>query len=143
MIFLAEGGVILTTTQIVAAVTVLSGAVALLYKTQQSNNAREIQRMEKNIADLESSKKSFEKVAGEAVEAATQINNYLRAQEGKPPLLPIAPVVTESNSPSTAAQRDSAILETLKAKVEAIRLGNNQPPRPEPEQAPIKVTKKE
>ncbi len=87
-------------------------------------------------ADLRSKSASNEKIRDEAVEAATEMAGYVLKKEGKPPMIPvIAPVVTQSNSPSTEKQRHEARIATAVAKLAAAKLAVGIEPRPEPERA--------
>lgn len=96
---------------------------------------REAERLEQNrlIADLESRKKSHEEIASEALKSAREMANYLLRKEGKPPLVPVAPVISESQSPSTAKQREDARIATQRAEMAQIKLEVGQEARVEPE----------
>lgn len=95
----------------------------------------EMREKDKARADLESVKKSYQEIAAEALRSATETANYYRQREGKPPIIPLAPVVSESHSPSTAAQRETALIQTMRATMAHVKSVVGQEPRPEPERA--------
>lgn len=129
MSFLAQAdGVTIPLSAIIGAVTVLGGAVVFLFKLLLGSK-------DKAIADLESRMKSLQEIADESARAAREMGNYLRAKEGKPPIIPVAPVISESHSPSTKRQRDEAHIATLRANLAATKLAVGLPPRVEPERA--------
>lgn len=86
-------------------------------------------------AEETSRKKSYQEIATEAIKSATDTANYYRQKEGKSPIIPLAPVVSESHSPSTEKQRETAIISTLRAEMAKVKLMTGQEPRPEPERA--------
>lgn len=87
------------------------------------------------IAELISVKKSHQEMATDAIRSATEMANFVRSKEGKPPIIPIAPVISESHSPSTEKQRETALIATMRAQMALIRVKMGQEPRQEPEQA--------
>lgn len=88
---------------------------------------------DRELAERLSMQKSYQEIAAEAIKSATETTNYYRAKEGKPPLIMAAPVVSESQSPSTAKQREVALIATMRASMAHIILENGQEPRAEPE----------
>lgn len=110
----------------------LVGAVTMLFKLLI---AAKDQAYSSKLAELESVKKSYQEIAAEAVKSAVDTTNFYRAKEGKPPVLLVAPVISESHSPSTLIQREVAAIQTLRATVAQVKLEENQPPRKEPDRA--------
>lgn len=84
---------------------------------------------------LDSSRLSWKELAKEGRQTTQGMANAVLEKEGLPPVVQVAPVVSESHSPSTEKQRDEAELATEKAAIVAIRLAVGQQPRPEPERA--------
>jgi len=121
----------------------LSTALGLVmaYMTTRLNmqiNAQKVvsKGLEEEKRDLQHRASSNEKIRDEAVEAATEMAAYVLKKEGKQPMIPvIAPVVTQSNSPSTEKQRHEARIATAIAKLAAAKLAVGIAPRPEPEHA--------
>jgi hypothetical protein len=73
--------------------------------------------------DLDALKKSYASIAEDAVKTAIDTTNfYRRKYEDKPPLVITAPVLPESHSPSTEAQREAAAIATLRAAMAVVAL---------------------
>jgi hypothetical protein len=113
-------------------VAALVAAIGMIFKLY-------VAAMEKRYDDLlkesEGFKKSYQEIALEAVKAQAETTNYYRVKDGKPPLAIVAPVISESHSPSTQQQREAALIATLRAKVAAAKLADDQEPRQEPDHA--------
>lgn len=124
----AADGVTIPISAIMGAVVVLGSAIGLLFKLLMGSK-------DKAIADLESRMKSLQEIADESTRAARDMGNFMRAQEGKAPIIPVAPVISESHSPSTKRQRDEAHIATLRADLAATKLAVGLPPRTEPVRA--------
>ena len=146
------GREVLDSTPVIIATMLLgSGAViAFLFKLLISSKDREMAlliaekdrmrfeietRNRQNEIEMESIKKSYEEMAAEALKSARDTANYYRAKEGKPPIIPVAAVISESHSPSTAKQREAAAIQTMRAEMAQIKLAVGQSPRLEPERA--------
>jgi len=128
--------------------TILAGAggvIALLFRLLITSKDREsalvMAEKDRVILELESVKKSYQEVAAEALRSALDTTNWYRQRDGKPPLIPAAPVISESHSPSTEKQRETAALQTMRATMAAVKLVTGQEARQEPphaqEPAPI------
>ena len=85
--------------------------------------------------ELQKRKDSSDDIAKEAVQSAHDVANYVLKKEGKQPLIPLAPVIPESSSPSTEQQRDDARIQTHRASLAAIRLAFGLAPRKHPEES--------
>jgi hypothetical protein len=145
MILFAEGdGIILTSVMMLAGAGVLGGVITFLFKLLLAAKDQVIAAKDKahelalsqlaaEKAEEESRKKSYAEIAKEAVKSLTETDAFYRQREGKPPAIPVAPVVSESHSPSTAAQRETAEIATMRAAVARIKLDAGQEPRIEPE----------
>lgn len=83
------------------------------------------------MSEKVSAEKSYKEVASEAYRTATDILNHYRKMEGKPPVLPPAPVVAEGHSPPDDKQKKTAELQTLRANMAQLRLVAGLPPRKE------------
>lgn len=146
VLFAESDGIVLTS---VVTFTILAGAgtvIAYMFRMLIITKDEVIQAKEKahELALLqlaaekkeeESRKRSYEEIAREAIKSATETANYYRLRDGKPPIIPEAPVVSESHSPSTAIQRETASIATLRATMAKIKLVTGQEPREEPPQA--------
>lgn len=139
MIFAAAEGVTFTPAQVWATLIGAASVIAFLYRALIVSKDRESNQVllqkDAAIAELVSIKKSYEEVAQDAIKSATATVNHYRQKEGKPPMIPIAPVISESHSPSTAKQRETARIATMRATMANIRLLSGQIPRAEPERA--------
>lgn len=123
---LAEG-ITIGTGIVVSVVTALVGGIGVLFKLVMSSHAKE-------VAQLESVKKSYEEIASEAIKSAKETADFYRQKyEGKAPIILAAPVISESHSPSTRIQRETAAVATLRATLAKIKLDMGQEPRREPE----------
>jgi hypothetical protein len=127
---------------------IMAGAgsvVGILFKLLIASRDREfaliLAERDRSIAELEGIKKSYSDMAAEAVKASRDITNYYREKLGESPLVPTAPVISESHSPSTAKQREAAFVQTLRADLAQVKLASNQPPRVEPECAETPIPK--
>lgn len=127
-------GVTITTPTIIAVVTTLAGAVIFMFKLFASGKEKQLADKDKQIAELESTKKSWEEIAMEGIKSAKETADFYREKyESKPPILLAAPVISESHSPSTRAQRETARVATARASLANIKLVMGQTPRTEPE----------
>lgn len=112
---------------LVAVVTALAGAVGLMFKLLMVSHA-------KSLTDQESIKKSYQEISNEAIKSAKDTADFYRQKyEGKAPIILAAPVISESHSPSTKLQRETAGVATMRASLAAIKLAMGQSPRGEPE----------
>ncbi len=113
------------------------GVIAILFKLLIASKDKEItsitMQWTKDVAELTSLKKSYQSIAEEAMKSALDTTNYFRAKEGKEPLQMLVPVIPESHSASTAIQRETAHIQTLRAAVAQMKLAGGQPPKEEPE----------
>lgn len=126
MSIFAEGITIAAPT-IIGAFVALAGAVATMFKLYADAKNRQ-------IAELESTKKSWEEMAMEGIKSAKETADFYRGKyESKAPILLAAPVISESHSPSTKVQREAAKVATARASLAAIKLSMGQSPRLEPE----------
>lgn len=87
------------------------------------------------LLELEGMKKSYQEIAAEAVKSFREVTNFYRAKEGKPPVVLAPPVISESHSPSTAIQRETAAIQTMRAAMAKIKEETGQEPREEPPHA--------
>ncbi len=115
--------------------TVIAALFHLLISSKDREYALLLSQRDAALKDSESMKKSYQEIAAEALKSATETTNYYRAKEGKPPLIPVAPVISESQSPSTEKQRETALIQTMRAEMAKIKLETGQQPRAEPEWA--------
>lgn len=124
---IAESGITVTGTVIISLLTTLGGGMVVLFKLY-------VAAKDKALSDMESLKKSYEEIANEAVRSAKETADYYRVKyEGKAPIILAPPVVSESHSPSTKAQRETAGVATLRASLAKIKAESDQSPRTEPE----------
>lgn len=124
---MAESGITVTGTVIISLLTTLGGGMVVLFKLYVSAK-------DKALADMESLKKSYEEIANEAIKSAKETQDYYRVKyEGKAPIILAAPVISESHSPSTKVQRETAQVATMRASLAKIKLEAEQLPRVEPE----------
>lgn len=121
-------GITFSATQIWAIGGGLVAAIALLYRQISASHQR-------TVIELEALKKTYQDFSAEALKSALDTTNHYRVKEGKAPLVPLAPVISESRSPSTAKQRETAAIQTMRATMAMIKLASGQIPRPEPEKA--------
>lgn len=140
----AEGDSIQISAIYVVGILATAGSViAFLFKSLITSKDRElaakeekfnliVQQKDKALQEVESIKKSYQEIATEALKSATDTANFYRNKEGRPPIIPTAPVIAESHSPSTAAQREAALIQTMRAAMAKVKLESNQEPRPEP-----------
>jgi hypothetical protein len=129
MIALVEAvndGVTVPLSAIIGMVGALGGGIALLFKLLMSSK-------DKSIADLESRMKSLTEIADEGTRAAREMGNFMRAKDGKSPIIPVAAVVPEAHSPPTQRQREEAHIATLRADLAATKLAVGLSPRKEME----------
>ncbi len=121
-------GITITTTMVLAAFATLVSAFVVVGKMLLASK-------DKAIADAESRIKSYEEISREGVDTAKRMADYMRAKEGKEPIVVVAPVVPESHSPSTKKQREEADIATKRAALAAIRLVADLPARATPPEA--------
>lgn len=107
-----------------------------LEKKAEEQRAVDRAEAERLYKELESRKKSHEEIAAEAVKSNREMAAYILRQQGKPPLEYIAPVISESQSPSTEKQREEARIATLRAEMAQIKKAVGQEARVEPERMP-------
>jgi len=132
----AEGTIELSPFTLVGIVTVLTGAVGTLFKLLISSKDSTIGDLKLEVIELKNRVKSYQSIGEEALTTSRQIADFYRQKfEGKPPIVPLAAVVTESNSPSTAKQREDAVVATMRAMMAQVRLETGLEPRSEPERS--------
>ena len=131
-----------TGTMLAYAIVLLGGAgtvIGILFRlliTEKDAKAKLIEEeKDRIIADLVSERKSNKEIRDEAVKSALQQANWIRAQQGQPPIIVEPPVIPLSNSPSTEKQRDAADMQTAMATLAKVKREMGQEPRPEPEHA--------
>lgn len=86
----------------------------------------------KYYTELESVKKSYAEIAAESQKASKDMLDWWLKSQGKPPVLFVAPVVSESHSDSTLAQRETAAIQTMRATMAALKLAAGLEARAEP-----------
>jgi hypothetical protein len=107
--------VALTDLQAFGVVGVLGGVITFLHRSLMAAKDEQI--------------KSLTGIATEAVENLEQAARNKLAAEGKPPYVPVAPVVAEHASPTTKRQQATADLQTLRARAVAAALNLGLPAR--------------
>jgi hypothetical protein len=118
---------------ILAGFASLGGVVAVLYRGIIAAKDATIENLRKDNTELQSKLKSYEEIAAEALKSAMETANYYRKKyEDKPPIMPLAPVISESHSDSTSRQRAEADIATKRAVMAQIKLALGQEPRSEP-----------
>lgn len=100
-----------------------------LLKEQKAMAQAVSDRQESRIKDLEGQKKSYKEMAEEAIEVSEREVNAKRSSEGKKPFPPIANVVAEHHSPVTIEQQEAADLQTARARITAVKVALDLPPR--------------
>lgn len=107
--------------------------IAILFKLLIASKDREfavlMREKDQQLLQQEGLKKSYQEIATEAVKSATETTNYYRHQEGKPPLIAVAPVIPESHSPPSPKQQEDAKIQSLRAEMAAIKIVTGQPAR--------------
>jgi hypothetical protein len=146
---LAEG-ITVETPYILAFLAGAGGVIALLFRLlitskdekyaaiiseKETANALALKEKDIAIAEKDSVNKSYKEMATEAVKSATDMANFMRHKDGQPPIIPVAPVISESHSPSTEKQREAAEIATLRARLAATKLAVGQEAREEPPRA--------
>ena len=125
-IMIAEG-INITSSMLVSLITTLGLAIVFLFK-------QVISAKDKQIEELQKIKISYQDIASEAIKSAKETADFYRGKyENKAPIVLAAPVISESHSPSTSAQRDASDVATKRASLAAIKLCMGQAPRVEPE----------
>lgn len=118
----------------------LVGALVFVFKMYVSNrDAQDLAKeklREKEQAELDGFRKSYQEIAIEATKAARVIADREMVRLGKPPVAVVAQVVSESHSPSTSKQREDALVQSMRAQLAAVKISTEQPPREEPEHEP-------
>jgi len=140
MFFAETNGILISTLSVLGIFGGAGAVIAFLFRLLIASKDREfamlLAQKEVERLDLEGMKKSYQEIAVEAQQTAINTANYYREKyESKPPLIIVAPVVSESHSPSTARQRETAFIATMRATMANIRLATGQESRPEPERA--------
>jgi hypothetical protein len=100
----------------------LISTIALLFKLLMASK-------DKQLVDMTSARDSFKEIAEESVSNVEQVVNRIRQEKGLPEFKPLKPVVPEHASPVSRAQKDTAELQTLRAKLVAATLSLDLPPR--------------
>lgn len=111
--------------------------IAALFKMLMAAKDREHARL---VADLTETKENFEKLAAESLVYATAQANFSLARANLPPIVPVAPVVPRSQSPTTPKQRETARLATMVATLEQLRLATGFAAQAIPQKAPQSAT---
>jgi hypothetical protein len=96
-------------------VAALSGVISYLFHHISKSNSREIRA-------LTSERESYKGIARDALKHLESLINRDLAAKGAPPLILIAPVIPEHQSPSTPDQQEVAQLATLRARLVAAQL---------------------
>lgn len=132
-------GVNLSPVYILAVIAGAGTIIALLFKMVLAGRDREhnllLAQKDAALMELDSLKKGYQEIAGEAIKSAMDTANYYRSKDGKPPIDVAAPVISESHSPSTQKQREMALVQTMRATMAQIKVASGQAPRVEPEHA--------
>lgn len=133
---LAEG-ITVSTASVMGIIFGSGGVIGVLFKLLISSKEREynllLREKDRDLAELDSLKASYQKMSADALKSATAIANFYRDREGKAPLIFVPPVIPETQSPSTAKQREAAELQTSLAHLEAIKRATGQAPKATPE----------
>lgn len=108
------------------------GVIAFLFRMIVTDKNKQIDALTARNTQLENTKQSYEDMAIEGVKSARATANYYLQKEGKPPIIPLVPVISESHSPSTEEQREAARIATLRAEMAQVKVVMGQPPREEP-----------
>lgn len=88
-----------------------------------------LKRSDDRIRELENQRKSYREIAEEALEVTEREVNTKRVSEGKRPFVSMADVVPERSSPVTKEQQESADLQTVRARITAVKVALELPPR--------------
>lgn len=88
-------------------------------------------------ADVLAEQASYQQIALEAVQNLEAVTNTARREHGEPPLVILAPVVAEHQSPTTDRQQATAEVATLRARLVAATLTLGLPPRDTPGDASV------
>ncbi len=120
------------------ALAVLAGSgtvIAFLFRALIVSKDREfaslMREKEADNLELKERNKSFQELAVESAKFANDLANFYRLKEGKGPIAVVAPVVPESHSPPNEKQREAAVIQTLRAKMAAIKVAMDFEPREE------------
>lgn len=76
------------------------------------------------MTEITAQRDVYKAIADRAVTRLEEEVADRRTRDGFPPLTPIAPVEPEHNSPTTGAQRETAQMATLRARLVAAELGS-------------------
>lgn len=105
-----------------------------LIQAKEDAHKLALQQMAAEKAEEVSRKRSYEEVAAEALRSNREMADYVLKMQNKPPMpVLLPPVISESHSPSTEAQRETARIATMRAEMAAIKREMGQEPRKEPE----------
>jgi len=96
-------------------VSALTGAMVFIFKLLMASKDEQL--------------KSYKEIALEAVRNLELAANDKRMEQGRQMFPPLAPVVPEHSSPSSKDQRESAEIQTLRAKLVAAKLDLGLPVR--------------
>jgi hypothetical protein len=105
-----------------------------------AHEAREVLATEavtRRVADALADHESYRQIADEAVRNLEAATNQARADRGEPPLMTLAAVVPEHNSPTTIRQQEIAAAATLRARLVAATLALGLPARAEEKDADL------
>jgi hypothetical protein len=114
---LAQEGIMVDLTTVIALVGVLGSTIAVLFKllVMDKDAARErAEKRSQNMAD------SLEKIASEAVRKQLLYANMYRQKVGMEPIVPVEDVIPESSSPPTHDQYIMGRIATLRATMAAV-----------------------
>lgn len=133
----------LSVTYLIGVLVGAGGVIAFLFRAlikskddliiaKEKEHERVRQDLEAERKEEEARKKVYQEMANEGIKSAIETANFYRKKEGKPPIIPVPPVISESNSPSTSAQRETAEVSTMRAKMEQVKRMMGQEARQEP-----------
>lgn len=130
-----ESGGITTGQLILVIVTLVAGIVGLfwlLMASRDREHAAVVKQLEVTMKQLEDTTTSLKSLVFESVKYAHDLTNHDLRQQGKPPVAFVAPVISESGSPSTQLQRDMSFIATQRAALAVLQITQGNPPRVEP-----------
>jgi predicted RecB family endonuclease len=114
----------------------LAGAatvIGTLFKLLISSKDNEMKALrtekERAVLELQGINKTYRELAIEAVKSAEDMANFMRVKEGKEPLVSVLPVLPETHSAPSLAQIEAAEIQTMRAKMAALKRATGQEPR--------------
>lgn len=135
IVFLAQDGVLGSPVTIGGLLIGAGGVIAYLFRLVMAAKDREyallLKEKDHDNAELAEVKKSYAEIAKEAVRGYAETANFYRQREGLPPLMLPPAVISESHSPPTEKQKETAFIQTLRAGMARIKEEMGQTPRKE------------